>query len=188
MTQSMKHSKLTYKPSKKGVTTPYKKTWNNLSIADNRLILLKAGRIMIPNNQRKAIYTGLATRLTHWNNSDNKNGQPAILLARDDRKHQRNDQCMQTLTGAMASTTKTPTKADTDSKHSTNAKCGNGSVLSRQRRPPGPSRQILGIRRKQISDKSKHNSHNKPTHTLVQPARMAPNNQVGQRTTMQNRV
>ena len=89
---------------KNGATAPYKKIWNELSIADNRLILLKAGRIVIARNQRKAI------RITCWDHVDHENGKPTLLLARYDGRYQGHNKCMQTLPGAKTSTTKKPIK------------------------------------------------------------------------------
>ena len=48
------HIQNTNRPPKNSTTAPYRRICYDLSIADNGLILLKAGRIVISNNQRKA--------------------------------------------------------------------------------------------------------------------------------------
>ena len=46
-------------PPKNKTTAPFKKIWSDLSIADNGFILLKAGRIVIPNNKKEDILRSL---------------------------------------------------------------------------------------------------------------------------------
>ena len=49
------HVQNTNDPPRNKTTAPFKKIWSDLSVADNGLILLKARRIVIPNNKKEDI-------------------------------------------------------------------------------------------------------------------------------------
>ena len=50
---------LAFTPPTNKTTAPFKKTWSDLSVAENELILLKARRIVIPNSKIEGILLSL---------------------------------------------------------------------------------------------------------------------------------
>ena len=69
---------------------PFKKIWRDLSVAENGLILLKAGKIVIPNSKIEGILKSLYLS-NEGRNANHENGTPAILQARNGRRYQEND-------------------------------------------------------------------------------------------------
>ena len=74
-TNLIAHLQNTNYPPRNKTTAAFKNIWSDLSVADNGLILLKAGRLVIPNNKKEDIlnsqhssHAGIARTLKMHNN------------------------------------------------------------------------------------------------------------------------